>query len=1841
MKHDRAQPLLPDFAFDLLEDEDRDEVTRHVAECDQCAFEAQVYGDAANALCLAASVIPEAIAIADPIDPMPGDALGRIALSVFGRVGIPDPRLAAVASARTPVRQTPRPEPRAEPRDDRGSTYDSRTRGRAPDEGEDATDAFLTDLRPYFEAERLVADAPDWQAGDALPEPRFVPGPSFKPPEKRRRWGVFGGKDSGRPAREPVWQPPGGLSPDLFAGTPDSGTFPWQGFPPVGRTSEAPLTAAAGGAGLQQAAPAAFLQPVPPPPLESPPEPPRWDGEAATAAGTAAAALASPAAAADTGQLPTVENRPWQSPDWWLQPRAKPTARPAWRAADDETGDAFFDEPVSLGETPAPPHEEPPAGPMRWDEGAVDLEPIVRQAGIGPEPDRQLRRRFRDFWRRPPDDSWRAPMAGPPGDDQDGAESFDATLLAAVGSLSDLSLPDELPVSDGAGADGGGVENAGEQVEALAARDDEEGADTFSEALFESVALLDDEAATAPWLDAPIAEGAIETAVDLAEEAEPAEATLAEAKDVGGFAEWDDLSAASAKVRQAQAILEPRVASGATGRGFRHWLRRRLPSPPPSVPATPAPRGEIEDGADAFGEALFELADRDDARATVAAAANVEAAVAPALGATHSAGESVERAEFLQAPEVEAKDDESLAGAPDIESADTGTTPGDEVEAFDPVAEARVDISLVSADVADEPVPEESAAEAGPGVAGQELAATVAVGSAARDRGRWWRRKPIVPAVEIAPPPRDETRGEPEEGSDAFPETLFEAVESPIAGDVIALAGTSAVQFHPAEAALADEGEAADLQAGAVVEAIAREGDVLAEPTPDELAATVSDLSDLSDLPDLSDLSDGSDLPELSDPSGLPERAAALPVAERPAESGIGRWLRRRSQPQAHTLEPADEAQEQGVADGDGIDLSLSGTAASGDEAAVAEIVDQNLAEGPEVETAVPPGMATAWTGHTADLPPSADEAGDDLGAMDLSREPAAAERGPGRWLRRRQTDATPVEVAPQPWGDTEEGADTFEDSLFEPATALDDREHDLAGRMSDQHRPGRDAGEPAGAATEMRTWQPAPSDALDFDVPAVAADTTGDQEQPTELDDLLSVEAALADVDALAAPWDEGLDESLVAGLTSEEAPAEEVRRGRFGWLRLGRRKPAPEAVSADTEADWTGEAEGDDGEPVLATDWKESGPGAWRADAEAETAADSLAPETATGEAPAVVDWPAFEASAETEAGSDQARPLEDTRAEPATDRSLLRRWLRRRAEEDDDDAGDDFAEDFLSLGREVETTVDAVEAVEAGGASDAPVVEEATPKPAAKTARRRRRLGRDRQPGWDNEEGAGDAFADDFATLPPVALPGWEQTSQGPALEDRMEEEAVAGRLTRADEAADTDGSAGLDDVALADDDALAADDEAERHRLRRWLRRRPDEAGDEPGDDAFGEGFNELLRWPAADGDPDARQRWRRRRAGGEAPEGAADAGDAPAPAAPGPSQRSWLRRWLERERPPVEAESGEAYESPPVDDAEGDWDATGTGDHEAVARELPEEPREYLPPAALPRPAPSRPAAEPSSRRRGRGLAGRKESRHQSFPAADTTAADEVAGDMFNAEAFAPPPRIDDDDAGGDVFDDDIFTPRPQAQPSAAAATAVRARTMVRLDEGLGGYDDDLDDDDYEDEDEDVEARGRWRVWAILLGVTSVALFAALVTGFFVLVNYRNRGDELQQVAEIAAVPLVVTSPISESLTGYGYYDPSASRLLLVINGLPVTETGRQYVVWAEHAQGTTAIGSTGGDRRSTTSTLQLQLVPAGTKRIFMTDEASGARPPQPTGQVVLDARPTTTAPAVPSTPVRR
>ena len=1620
MKHERAQPLLPDFALHLLDPAERQEVAAHLGGCDTCGFESQVYGDAANALCLAASVIPEAIAVADPLDVMPDDALDRIANSVFRRVGVAHLSAAGLAG----VVSVPAAAGAGLPRS--------------------SEDPLVADLRPYFATERLLGGANDDEVegwGQEPDSPRFVPGPAFQKPQRRRGWRPWSRppEPEEQPVR-PVWLPPAAPEGAGFALPSALGVEPrsladlqaWE------RLSAHPLDSARPESAFEMATPTAEVA-IPAALSETPPPPPvdllNVPADPVEAEFPRALLLPETAREGEEDAVVSQGSRPWQRPDWWLQgsepqPEVAVWAPDVAAGHDESTGTRSDLEPASgLDEMFLAPPPAAPQGPVRWDEGMADLGEAVAELGFAQPPParhglgRWLRRRQGD-WTAPepppivrsedeagadtfaeqlfagasaPADRWDAPLAGEDDRALDGGEDHEIRNLIEQPSLSSRphseSLSpgvalDDMPVPATLGAVGTLREPmatdypdapAGSEQSTPESRDvpahanrgeDEDGADTYDERLFLPVAE--------PVSDVPTG-GVPENAPG---------SDHAEQDDLAVEHEADDTLAT--REPTFEIVQEP---------GARQPVA-------PAFEAASIDRlgGEDDEGSDTLGERPFEVVPEPPAPVAVVVDGVPDRDSEPAADQTHPAG-------------TLAPLHEEASGVPDAGQEDTrGVGPDaaiDEAPAWDGPETNVPDINAPSS-------------------------------PAGRRRFGMFRRRGRN--VQL-PPHRLEARGEDEDGADSFAEALL---ASPLPEP-----GADATDPGSLPPDLPGDLEEAGFQTWQ-----GREDD-----TSLGIAAFESTLELLGVMP-----GDGDDPHEDGAPSlppAEPREAAPsslAPTVERPPQGRFGSWNRRTPPPAVEA--PPGQA-DAAVADTDALESHTDDRA---DAAAAEPLLADHQAPvpGPDEWLEEDPGddrPVRRWLRRSTDSPPSA-ELGDTDSAADAFEPGESPDQADGRW-------SGPSRFARRSPAQRSEG----------DATADTGDEDFLANlpHTSESPKPGP---EPGAESDEPFAWE----------------------EEEVTIGGLAITLPPLAS-DAVPPPSAPGADEPF------------ETPRRRKRWLRR-----AEEDDNDDTADDFGAELDA-----LLATPLQPLPP-----------AGEGLEDETSLRES--------------------DAEPVAQT---PESERRRLRRWLRGRAEED------------------------------------------------------------------ETEFGAGDAFADDFTSLPPMPSAQHMLYADFDALSEAPRD-AIQAKETkvRADE-----------------------EDAEERHRLRRWLRRTPEDGDEEPGIDAFGDDLNELLAWPA---NLDASTRWRRRRAHPEHPEDIGPAGSETGGAEnePGltPPSRGRLRRRFGRQQ------RGHEHAPPPLRPL--DFTAVDDGADMPWAREFeplpptvaatpaPEPParaREYLAPATLP-PEPPAPAAanevRESVRSPRRRMLGRDRQRLQSFPAATAGEDDqEVAGDMFSAEAFAPP-VVRDDEAGSDVFGDDIFTP----QPPVAATVAAPPR---RFDYGLGGYDDrypdeDADedeDDDFDDGDED--AKSRWRVYAILLAVTSVALFGALVVGFFFLVQYRNRGDELQQVAEVAAVSMTVSSPSGAAVTGYGFYDPAAARLLLVISGLPVAPTGRTFVIWADHPKGITPVGSTAGDRRSTTTTLQLGLIPQGTTRVFFTEEASGPRPPAPTGPVVIEAKGTVPAPVVPSTPARR
>lgn len=86
--HDEARELLPDFALDLLEQEEHGNIVDHLRECDVCLAEAQLYLQGARALSLVAAHQPQALSLRTFVSRVPDGAVERIRTRVLDGPGM-------------------------------------------------------------------------------------------------------------------------------------------------------------------------------------------------------------------------------------------------------------------------------------------------------------------------------------------------------------------------------------------------------------------------------------------------------------------------------------------------------------------------------------------------------------------------------------------------------------------------------------------------------------------------------------------------------------------------------------------------------------------------------------------------------------------------------------------------------------------------------------------------------------------------------------------------------------------------------------------------------------------------------------------------------------------------------------------------------------------------------------------------------------------------------------------------------------------------------------------------------------------------------------------------------------------------------------------------------------------------------------------------------------------------------------------------------------------------------------------------------------------------------------------------------------------------------------------------------------------------------------------------------------------------------------------------------------------------------------------------------------------------------------------------------------------------
>ena len=86
--HDEARELLPDFALDLLEQEEHGNIVDHLRECDVCLAEAQLYLQGARALSLVAAHEPQALSLRTFVSRVPDGTVERIRTRVLDGPGM-------------------------------------------------------------------------------------------------------------------------------------------------------------------------------------------------------------------------------------------------------------------------------------------------------------------------------------------------------------------------------------------------------------------------------------------------------------------------------------------------------------------------------------------------------------------------------------------------------------------------------------------------------------------------------------------------------------------------------------------------------------------------------------------------------------------------------------------------------------------------------------------------------------------------------------------------------------------------------------------------------------------------------------------------------------------------------------------------------------------------------------------------------------------------------------------------------------------------------------------------------------------------------------------------------------------------------------------------------------------------------------------------------------------------------------------------------------------------------------------------------------------------------------------------------------------------------------------------------------------------------------------------------------------------------------------------------------------------------------------------------------------------------------------------------------------------
>jgi hypothetical protein len=147
----------------------------------------------------------------------------------------------------------------------------------------------------------------------------------------------------------------------------------------------------------------------------------------------------------------------------------------------------------------------------------------------------------------------------------------------------------------------------------------------------------------------------------------------------------------------------------------------------------------------------------------------------------------------------------------------------------------------------------------------------------------------------------------------------------------------------------------------------------------------------------------------------------------------------------------------------------------------------------------------------------------------------------------------------------------------------------------------------------------------------------------------------------------------------------------------------------------------------------------------------------------------------------------------------------------------------------------------------------------------------------------------------------------------------------------------------------------------------------------------------------------------------------------------------------------------------------------------------------------------------------------------------------------------------------------------------------------------------------------------WRSAAILLGLLSVGLFAALVAGFFVLLDTRNRADLLEQKQPRLALYFGFSN---DEVQGTVYLQPpSYTRGLIAMDTLVNFPREKQLVLWAEGPDGVVLIRPLFRQVGSSRTYVDLTRVPRGFTRMFITEEDSPFRGQVPTGREVMTVRP--------------